>query len=430
MSADLLAEFGRPESAAGDDSRKLSELIGTSLDDFEPTEFAGQRDECQASLWRTDDNGTTVLFDASIDQYDLNDEFGDFEDGEQEGLVQPENLLHDDVLEKTPSAAAIPLQTLLDLEESTDSPHPSNHNDKQDHEDEWGDFSAAVSTEKSRQTKDGAAKPGANFREALPIDETLEKEGWAAFEDGEGANFTQYSQITVPIRPRATHESRLHSSSQPQVLSSTERASAITLKDESRPTNIPPPAILLQALPRVFENLADVGIVQEPMQCARAILKAHNVASYLMAGRTLRWKRDNILSQSTKIGPAVAGRKGGGMKLAAIDKTEGLKEERELADVVQAWEKHAHVFNSTIHKAGIRRPLMTLSGQFRPRPAKGAGVLISPHACALCGLRRDERVLEVDHNVDDLFGEFWIEHWGHHDCRDFWHENQDILPQR
>ena len=108
------------------------------------------------------------------------------------------------------------------------------------------------------------------------------------------------------------------------------------------------------------------------------------------------------------------------MKLAAIGKSESLKEEKEAADVVDAWGKSAHLFNSTVSKAGIQRPLMALYLSVRPRLASGIDVLKASHACALCGINRDERVSQVDVNVEDSFGEYWIEHWGHRDCRDFW----------
>jgi hypothetical protein len=43
---------------------------------------------------------------------------------------------------------------------------------------------------------------------------------------------------------------------------------------------------------------------------------------------------------------------------------------------------------------------------------------------------RDERVANVDAHVEDSFGEWWTEHWGHLECRLFWEENQASLAQR
>lgn len=180
----------------------------------------------------------------------------------------------------------------------------------------------------------------------------------------------------------------------------------------------------------VFRNLDDTSHAGSQPQSGKTILQTHKVACYLITGRSLRWKRDSILSQNTRIGPAAPGGKTGGMKLTAIDKSESLKEEREVVDVVQAWERHAHFFNSTLHQAGLRRPLMTLSERLSARPIKGVGVLTSQYPCALCGLKRDDRVSEASINVNDSFGEFWIEHWGHRDCKDFWNKNQALLPHR
>jgi hypothetical protein len=118
------------------------------------------------------------------------------------------------------------------------------------------------------------------------------------------------------------------------------------------------------------------------------------------------------------------------MKLAAIHKSESLKEEKEAADVVSAWEKSAHLFNSTASKVDIKRPLMALYLSVRPRPANGLDVLKASHACALCGINRNERVPQIDVNVEDSFGEYWIEHWGHRDCRDFWATYKGRLHQR
>jgi len=35
-------------------------------------------------------------------------------------------------------------------------------------------------------------------------------------------------------------------------------------------------------------------------------------------------------------------------------------------------------------------------------------------------LKRDERVARVEFGVEDSFGEWWVEHWGHRTCRNFW----------
>lgn len=55
------------------------------------------------------------------------------------------------------------------------------------------------------------------------------------------------------------------------------------------------------------------------------------------------------------------------------------------------------------------------------------GALKAPKPCIICGLKRDERVQKVDFQVEDSFGEFWTEFWGHTSCRNFWLENKKKL---
>ncbi len=442
MSADLLAEFGQPVSSADGDDKKVYELSRMTPQDnkvlipniSDPSDHAtppGKKDNLHRDLWRKDGNGADVLFDASADQYDLNDECGKFEHGEQESVPgQPANTLHNSASKEISPASAVKRQSLLDLEGSINPPEQSKGSESQHFEDEWGDFSTPVPKEEPKRSNVGVLIGASGHPQAPTIDETAEKEEWEPFEDGEATTSIPYTHSAQPLTSRGIHQPGFESTSQPRDSSLIERASTVPPKDESRPTNIPPPAILLQILPKVFRSLADVNYAQDNLHYYGAILQAYTVASHLIAGRTLRWKRDNILSQSTKIGPAAAGGKGGGMKLAALNKSESLKEEREVADVIQAWETHAHLFNSKVHKAGIGHPLMMLSERSKPRPEKRAGVLTSQYACALCGLKRDERMPEVDINIDDSFGEFWIEHWGHRECKDFWYKNQALLQQR
>ena len=444
MSADLLAEFGQTESSTGEAGRKAYELSSDSPqdkdvliaivpDDPEHAANPDKGDSLPGNIWRTDNGGADVLFDASVDQYDLDDDFGDFEDAKQEvAQGQPMNLLDGTVSKEPSSGFTVQTQSLLDLRAPNDPLKlpPSSESQNRDHKFEWDAFSVAVSKERPKKVGLHVSTEASNNEQAFTMDETAEVEDWEPFEYGEAETSVQETHaVQIPAQPGMVEAmSNLNSSAcRPP---SGETAPAVLLKDERRPINIPPPAILLQILPRVFENLVDVSRTHEPARCCKAMLQAYTVTSHIIAGRGLRWKRDNILSQNNKIGPAAAGGKGGGMKLTAVDKTESLKEEREVADVVEAWERYAHVFNSMVHKAGFRRPLMTLSERTRLRPAKGSEVLTSQYACALCGLKREERVVETDINVDDLFEEFWVEYWGHRECKDFWQKNQALLPQR
>ncbi|KAL5365807.1 hypothetical protein BJX96DRAFT_19788 [Aspergillus floccosus] len=204
-----------------------------------------------------------------------------------------------------------------------------------------------------------------------------------------------------------------------------------------RPTNIPPPSVLLELFPRLFEVLREEASAarrnpQQPELMEKAsstIMCALKAAARVVAGRTLRWKRDTILSQSMKIGPARAG-KSGGMKLNTVNKNEDIKEQQEAVDVITMWRERAALFNSVIQASG-RRPVQIISENTRVMTATATqGAIKASHACALCGLKRDERLPKFDESVEDSFGEWWTDHWGHTDCRLFWENNLGMLRQR
>ncbi|KAJ5174945.1 uncharacterized protein N7482_000822 [Penicillium canariense] len=205
-----------------------------------------------------------------------------------------------------------------------------------------------------------------------------------------------------------------------------------------RPTNIPPPSILLEHLIDQLNNLqkeAQTAKTLPQPQKATTATKIHNtlhIAARIIAGRTHRWRRDTILAQSMRIGPARAG-KPGGMKLSAVNKHEDVKEEQDAVDVLGLWRERAALFNSVVQAAG-QKPIPVVSD---PAALKVVtvraelGGIKAGHACALCALKRDERVLRVDEEVvQDNFGEWWTEHWGHTGCRAYWEGNRGLLMQR
>ncbi len=58
------------------------------------------------------------------------------------------------------------------------------------------------------------------------------------------------------------------------------------------------------------------------------------------------------------------------------------------------------------------------------------GALTDKKACFLCGLKREERVIGVDGEVEDSFGEWWVEYWGHRGCVNWWIEWEGKLRGR
>lgn len=225
----------------------------------------------------------------------------------------------------------------------------------------------------------------------------------------------------------------------------TESASAHN--DAPPPTNIPPPSVLLTLFPSVFDLPQSVlfkpvanqpfslknRIISDPstIEFLRAYLTIATVAARIVAGRKLRWKRDTLLFQAMKIGQAAAGGKSG-MKLAGVDKAEVTREDRETAEVVRVWKEQLGRLRSAvaIANSGIQNPSQHLaipdvSESMHIRTQERAAT--APKACLICGLKREERVNKVDVDVEDSFGEWWIDHWGHRACRNFWLEHEAKL---
>jgi hypothetical protein len=218
------------------------------------------------------------------------------------------------------------------------------------------------------------------------------------------------------------------------------------------PTNIPPPSILLSIFPQIF-NLPQSPLFQavanqsftirnrilsdpSTITFLRGYILLASVAARIIAGRKLRWKRDVHLSQSMKIGPAAAaGGRGGGMKLTGVDKAEAAREDREAAELVRIWREQigrlrsaVAAANSSIRDKATHLAVPEISETMQVKPERGA--LTAPKPCVLCGLKREERISKIDGEVEDSFGEWWIEHWGHRTCRNFWAEHEGKLRRR
>lgn len=216
------------------------------------------------------------------------------------------------------------------------------------------------------------------------------------------------------------------------------------------PTNIPPPSVLLTVFPQLLD-LSQSSLFQpvssQPFSLKNRILsdpstinfiKAYillaTVAGRIIAGRKYRWKRDTHLSQAMKIGPAAAGGKGG-MKLVGVDKAEISREDREANEFIRTWQDQVGrlrsavaIANSSIRDTSGHIMVPEISGTMPVRTATAAeGAVTAPKPCFICGLKRDERISKVDVQVEDSFGEWWVEHWGHKACRNFWMEHDSKL---
>ena len=126
------------------------------------------------------------------------------------------------------------------------------------------------------------------------------------------------------------------------------------------------------------------------------------------------------------------------MKLAGLDKSEVAKEDREVVDTVRLYRAQIGKLRSAVTAAsaapGLPK-LPTVPDISETMPVKALrtteGGIPAPHACALCGLKREERVVKVDGEVEDSFGEWWVQGMSMHlQCRKFWDEFEGRLKGR
>lgn len=275
----------------------------------------------------------------------------------------------------------------------------------------------------------------------------------AQIEDAPWGDFTDWEE-SLPTS--GTNETSAGISSIPPVLKGAVEYSSLRLAqvapDELPPTNVPPPGILLtlflslfsEAQTKLFKPIATQTyqtknkLLSDPaiLSFLRGYLMIATVAARIIAGRKLRWKRDMHLAQGMKLGPA-SSRGTSGMKLTGVDKSEINKEEREVLDVVRAWREQLGRLRSAVAAVNVIHPgylgtIPEIQDVMAVRAYKESdGGIPAPQQCALCGLRRDERVNKVDVSVEDSFGEWWIEQVSmHRACRNFWQQHKEGLRQR
>jgi len=206
------------------------------------------------------------------------------------------------------------------------------------------------------------------------------------------------------------------------------------------------PSLISEAQSTVFDTLTHLPSDQKQnffthpatQLFLRGYIALATVLAHIIAGRRLRWKRDQFLAQGMRIGPASAGGRGGGMKLAGVDKTETAKEDREVLDLVRLWRAQAGKLRSAVTGAnavaqGAKLPAVPEVAEQMPVKMLKAneGGITAAHACVLCGLKREERVARVDEEVDDSFGEWWIDGMNMHlACCNFWEQYRDGLRSK
>ncbi|KAL5343336.1 hypothetical protein BJX70DRAFT_165051 [Aspergillus crustosus] len=467
MSADLLAEFGYGAGKQPSTSSHQQPVTSprSLIADLDALEDATPTTQSSLGLSNQRTLRLTQLRE-SHGQSEHLDDFGDFE--------RPRSSGHDDVLfdatleefsdagsddwGEFESAEAVPGRTLTRLESHLQKQHtPKRQSTKallspKLHQ----NTSAALNLLDSLDSFSFEDKPQVNYthRTSRVIDNAPAKQSAKLqsekpklsvdeepFEEWE--DFTDGPLVTSRSPSSNNNNQKTSSPKPPKTAASPRETPQISRVAQSppaghiRPTNIPPPSILLELFPQLFERLRQEGTeakrnlqrTEALKSVALSIIYTLKAAARVVAGRTLRWKRDAILSQSIRIGPARSG-KAGGMKLSTVNKNEDIKEKQEAVDVIQMWRDRAALFNSVIQAAG-KRPIQSILESTRVTTATASqGALKASHACALCGLKRDERVPRIDENVNDSFGEWWTDHWGHAECRQFWEDNTDLLGQR
>ncbi|KAF2680277.1 hypothetical protein K458DRAFT_407312 [Lentithecium fluviatile CBS 122367] len=376
----------------------------------------------------------SVLFDAEDDLDD--DDFGDFE-----GTDSPSTAA------AAPTALGGAADLLGDLSLSSKPTPPtasakkftsSGHKASTSFSGKKSPVSGFGSVTRVTQSKAGASTPTAK-----------QEDSWDTFDDWE-ASIPSQAPKKAPSKPKQQSISvGPKSTTSPPILSP-------TIDDpqpgELPPTNVPPPAVLLTLFPPLFAEAQNKlfkpmaaqtlpmrnKLLSEPATIVflQGYLMLASVAAQIIAGRKLRWKRDQHLSQGMRIGPA-SSRATSGMKLSTIDKSENLKEEREASDVVRAWKDQIgrlrHVVSAANQiKAGTLGAVPDIQESMPVKVLKQEeGGVPAPQPCMLCGLRRDERLGAADQSVQDSFGEWWIEQVNmHRGCRNFWNEHKVKLRSR
>ena len=370
-----------------------------------------------------------VLFD--VEDEEEQDDFGDFEGFEQG--ARPTSL-HQNATPQIDSTA-----TLIDLDEQQEF-NPENSRSIS-----LGDSvpqkilkgpNATTLHQPEASTSPAFDNPWDDFEDSKPVNQPPKSK---TFDDNAGkeARHIQASSETVHTEEAVASGLMLGALLNTKFITSSNKV----------PTNIPPPALVLTLFGPLFTQIQDQLLVPiaklsgphresilhqaDVIECLRSILTIATVLGHVVAGRKHRWKRDTILAQSMRIGPASSSGKSGGMKLTGVDRTESAREDREASDAVRAWRGIVGRIRTAITAAGNLGAVPDVTDNLVVRTAqRGEGAVTSPKQCCLCGIKRNERVHKVDFEVHDSFGEWWLEHWGHVDCMKFWESHKDLLKTR
>ncbi|KAI7303562.1 hypothetical protein KC315_g15587 [Hortaea werneckii] len=391
-----------------------AEVVSQKLDPREPNKL-------KEKSGYTPTRDPNVLFDAEdLSEHEEGDEFGDFEEVEPDSSQNNQNIGTAQIQRHTASEA--PAIDLLGLDDAPPRPLP----------------------EREKRPSSSATKTAARKQPSkAPVPSTShdDDDAWDDFEETSAS--APFREVPIP----KSAQSRPTDSKPPP---KPDAGSQNSLP----PTNIPPPTVLLSIFPSIFASadealftpLSRLEFKQKQMllshpathQFLTGYLQTSIALAHIVAGRKQRWKRDQILAQGMRIGPAAGGGSRGGMKLAGVDRSETAKEDREILDVLRLWKSQVGKLRSAVTAASSapkarKLPPVPEIAEAMPikalKPAEGG--FVAPHACALCGLKREERVAKVDTAVEDSFGEWWVQGVNMHlFCHKFWVEHSGKLKTR
>jgi hypothetical protein len=353
----------------------------------------------------------SVLFDAEDDADDV-DDFGDFEGTDTN---------HDTPAPTNGSSALADL--LGDLNVSQPEPPRSNQREGK------AVNKVALNTAAKKKSPLGAFVGATETKQparTMILASQKEDDAWDTFDDWEASIPTKTPANSSSKRAAKSTVATDRTTTPAPILSATTDDAQ---PGELPPTNVPPPGVLLSLFPSLFADAQEKlfkpmaaqtlpmrnKLMAEPatINYLQGYLMLANVAAHIIAGRKLRWKRDQHLSQGMRIGPA-SSRGTSGMKLTGIDKGENMKEEREVSDVVRVWKEQVgrlrHVVSGTNQiKAGTLGVVPDLQETMPVKTLKQSeGGMPARQPCMMCGLKREERVTAADLAADDSFGEWWI----------------------
>lgn len=393
----------------------------------------------------------SVLFDANdfeLDEGDEDDTFGDFEDAPSSNIASSGHNFTSNTsgIQKTPSVMPMPSMDLLSLDEpessapapqpSVTQPRPGLRFGALQKDTHPASTKESISFDKSFEE----ARPKSSKHTVVPQPKKLVpkppvvdigEDDWGAWDDKPLAN-----PSIEPMRSNEPTDSWDWGAL--DVV-----AAASSNDDVPPPINVPPPSIILSVFSELFglgEPLFKAVAGQSPekkkqilsstksVEFLQGYLLLASTAAKVIAGRKQRWLRDKILAKSMSI--SAAGSKG--MKLTGVDKTQSAREDREAADVISSWRLYVGKLRSAIAVVNAN----TTSSLKVPELADAMSVQTvkmvptAPKPCVICGLKRDERVAKVDVGVEDSFGEWWVDHWGHRSCKNFWIKHEKSLRQR